>query len=62
MILIKTYFMFSNQLGTMRALLKEGIDISKALDILWDIEENQFIGSVPNPYEDYEIVIAKKKD
>jgi len=54
------YWITGAQIGTLKALLKEGIDLHKALDILHDVEEEQFIGNMKNPYDDYEIVIMKK--
>lgn len=38
-----------------------GMLMAKGTEVLTEIQENQFIGEMPQPHEDYEIVIRKKK-
>lgn len=59
------YFITGVQLGMISALVRRSdppfFDVFAVCDVLKDIEYTQFIGNMPEPYEDYEIAIVSRR-
>jgi hypothetical protein len=54
------YFITGVQLGLLKLAIEKGIVADETKKQLNKIEENQFIGNMKQPYEDYKIIIVKK--
>jgi len=54
------YFITGVQLGILKALKNHCEPFKKLDEILNEVIDKQFIGNMPYPYEDYEIVFIKK--
>jgi hypothetical protein len=55
------YFVSGVWLGLLRQAVYKSKCEKKVNDLIAEVEDKQFIGNMPEPYEDYEIVIVKKR-
>jgi hypothetical protein len=58
---MERYFITGVQIGILKAVKNYPDSFKKIDEILKEIIDKQFIGNMLMPYEDYEIVIVKKK-
>jgi len=53
------YWITGAQIGTINALISNG-KLTKAIELLEEVIDKQFIGNIQEPYNEYEIIIIKK--
>ena len=59
MFVAERYWITGVQIGMIKATLEHGSP--SAFKLIDEIVDKQFIGRMPEPYEDYEIIIVRKK-
>jgi hypothetical protein len=57
---VERFFATGVQIGILHSCLSNTLRGEQGIKILDEIRDNQFIGNMPEPYADYEIVIKKK--